>query len=147
VWDNYGWRGDFIMAGTGAVRKYDAEVLADQLNDYIDDNDDPRLCGFCVDRDKPRRETLWLLAKDCSNLSNAVSRAKEKCEIYLTGSTCAIHPKIAGIRLAANHNMYEKVATELTGANGGAIQVEAMSPIDRQARIAELMAKSVKLLT
>lgn len=107
---------------------YDAEELAKQLHDFIDANDDPQLAKFCLPREMPCRDTLNELAKNCTYLSAAITRAKAKCEIYLTGPDCKIHPKIAGIRLATNHGMAERIQQEITGKDGGDIVITVKTP-------------------
>jgi hypothetical protein len=107
----------------GRPKIYNADELAEQLHDFIDENEDPQIIKFLLPRDKPCHDHLLELAKNCRELSEAITRAKNKCAVYLTSPECAIHPKIAGIRLATNHGMAERIQQELTGANGGAIEI------------------------
>jgi hypothetical protein len=124
-----------------APRKYDAETLAKELNKYINENDDPRIVGFCIEEGRPCRDTLYELAKNCKSLSDTITRAKMKCELYLTGADCSIHPKIAGIRLATNHNMVER---QIVDNNiSGKLDVTS-DPAEVEKRIQELLAKMGK---
>ncbi len=119
--------------------KYNPDDLAEQLNVFIDSVDDPQLARFCLDRDKPSREHLWELAKENSKLSNAITRAKTKCELYLCSPDCKIHPKIAGIRLATNHNMVER--QQIDNTVSGSIDINTLSQEELDKRIADLLAK------
>jgi hypothetical protein len=118
-------------------REHNAEDLAEKLNQFIDETDDPQLAKFCLPRGMPARETLWELGKNCTSLANAITRAKAKCEIYLTGPDCKIHPKIAGIRLATNHNMVERQQID----SNVQVQNSDMTQAQIDARIKELLAK------
>lgn len=120
---------------------YNADELAEQLHDFIDITDDPQIIKFLLPRDKPCHDHLLELAKNCRELSEAITRAKNKCAVYLTSPECAIHPKIAGIRLATNHGMAERILQEITGANGGPVQVDTMTAEQRQERINDLLTK------
>jgi hypothetical protein len=103
--------------------KYDAEKLAEKLNDFIDQNDYPLLENFCRPKDMPRVTYLYDLAKKCISLSEAITRAKDAKLNYITSPDCKLHPKIAGIILASQYNMVER--TEVTGKNGGPIKTES----------------------
>lgn len=109
--------------GGGAPRIYDAEDLAEKLHDYIDSVNDPRIEEFCLPREMCSMVHLYELAKECKSLSNAISRAKMKRNIYLTGENCNIHPKVIGIRLCTDQGMTEKLQTEITGKDGGAVEI------------------------
>lgn len=63
--------------------KYNAEVLAEQLNAYIDSCDDPLLQEFCMPKDAPSRDTLHRLSKDSQLLSDAIKRCMDKQELTI----------------------------------------------------------------
>lgn len=64
----------------GRKRIYDAEVLAEQLDKYIDKSEDPMIEEFCL-INKIAKDTIYRLAKECSTLSDSIKKCSIKQEV------------------------------------------------------------------
>lgn len=58
--------------------------------------------------------------------SDAISdlKAKQEKELVANGLQSVFNPAITRLMLSSNHGYSEKTATELTGANGGPVQIQ-----------------------
>lgn len=61
-------------------KKYDAEIIAAELQAYIDSVDDPHIGGYCSLPGKPSRETVYELSLNCKALSDILKRSLAKQE-------------------------------------------------------------------
>ena len=64
----------------GRPRIYDAEVLATELNEYIDNTSDPMIEEYCLNTGVSK-DTVYRLEKECQNLSDAIKRCHAKQQI------------------------------------------------------------------
>ena len=65
----------------GRPRTYKAEDIAEQLNEYIDGSNDPYIEEFCLPKDRPSRDTVYRLAKECQELSDTIKRCLLKQDL------------------------------------------------------------------
>ncbi len=62
----------------GAPKQYHGDKVTKDLIDYIEKADDPIIEEFCLTKGNPCKETLYRIAKECKELSNAIKRCHEK---------------------------------------------------------------------
>ena len=94
------------MAKTGRPATYDAQELSDRLNAYIDSSDFPTLPAFCSERYNPSKDTLYRLAKDNEDLSDALKRLVCKQEAKLVSGEYK-HPVLAIFLLKQKQHGYQ----------------------------------------
>jgi len=64
----------------GRKRIYDAEVLAEQLDNYIENSEDPMIEEFCL-INKMSKDTIYRLEKECDALAYAIKKCSIKQEV------------------------------------------------------------------
>lgn len=104
----------------GREKKYDPELLAQQMSDYIDTTDDPQIAEFCLPKDMPCRDTINELSKNNQNLSDMVKRLIQKQEVYLT--RCGngnLHSSMAIFRLKQTVHGYRDKTEQDVNLSGG----------------------------
>jgi hypothetical protein len=65
---------------SGRKRIYDAEVIAKQLDSYIENSEDPMIEEFCL-INKMSKDTIYRLDKECDALAYAIKKCSIKQEI------------------------------------------------------------------
>lgn len=65
----------------GAPKQYHGEEVAKDLIEYIESTDDPIIEEFCIKKGNPCKETLYRIAKECKELSNAIKKCHAKQEV------------------------------------------------------------------
>ena len=68
------------MSKRGRPRIYDADELAEELLEYIENSDDPMIEEFCYNR-HVNKDTIYRLEKENSSLADAIKRCHLKQEI------------------------------------------------------------------
>jgi len=64
----------------GRPAKYDPEKVAIELNDYVEENDDPMIQQFCYET-KISKDAIYRLAKECDSLNDSIKRCHAKQEV------------------------------------------------------------------
>ena len=110
----YGTEGSENMA---RPKIYDAQDIAEKLNAYIFSSDDPLLAEFCLPVDQPCEDTIYRLAKENDELSEALKRLVKKQQVYLcrAGKQGSIPFQLAIFRLKQpQHNFRDNFTVDTT---------------------------------
>lgn len=92
-------------ARMGRPPTYDAQELAERLSVYVDSCDFPTLPAFCSVRSNPTKDTLYRLAKENVDLSDALKRLVSKQEARLISGEYK-HPILAIFLLKQRQHGY-----------------------------------------
>lgn len=60
---------------------YKAEEVAKDLEKYIKETEDPMIEEFCLPKDRPGKDTLYRLEKECTKLSDAIKSCHAKQQV------------------------------------------------------------------
>jgi hypothetical protein len=133
------------MAG-GRPKKYDPIDIAKRLDNYIKEEDNPILPGFCIQQGNPCKDTLYELAKNCTELSDSIKRAVDKQEAFYEKGAAngEVNPTFAIFKLKQpQHGWTDKQQID-TNVNAVVNDVTNLTPEQRKERIAELLEKYQK---
>lgn len=128
----------------GAPRKYKAEEIAKDLQEYIDKEieagNEPMIEKFCFPRDRPSKETVYRQAKECEELANAIKRCSQAQEIYTVegAQNGSINSTFAIFKLKQKRfGWRDKQEIEQTTVDA----TQDLTKEERRARISELKSK------
>ena len=90
----------------GRTATFDAQELAERLDAYIDAKEFPTLPEFCSIKTNPSKDTLYRLAKENDDLSDALKRLVCKQEAKLVSGEYK-HPVLAIFLLKQKQHGYQ----------------------------------------
>ncbi|QGZ99422.1 hypothetical protein [Dehalobacter restrictus] len=121
----------------GRPKEYDPEIIADRLEQFIKDNDQPFIQQFCLDEDISK-QSFYNLCNSNKRLLDANKKALDKQELFILNNapTGKYNPVFGIFRL-------KQPCFGYVDKNNDPIQVEisVVSPEERQQRIAALQNK------
>jgi hypothetical protein len=95
---------------------YDKDKIHEQLEQFIEDNEDPTIPGFCCKKDMPCKDTLYEWCKEDSRFSDSIKRLVGKQEAFLIRAK-DINPIMAIFRLKQPQHGYtdkQQIDTNVT---------------------------------
>lgn len=107
--------------------KYRNELL-EKFHTYIDKNHNPTLAGFCMERDRPNKDTLYEWAKSDWRYGEAIDRAIMKVEWYRLSGYSGNPSVDIFILKQPSHGYTDKQEFAHTGANGGPVILQWGTP-------------------
>ncbi len=121
---------------------YDADVIADKMELFIEEHEEPFIQEFCLNEGMSP-DTFYRLMKVNERLSEAHKKALAKQELYIlkNAPTGKYNPVFAIFKLKqAFHGWTDKVEQVTT------IDINVIPPDERRARIADLLSKKQEII-
>lgn len=126
----------------GQPAKYtEPATMADKIKRYFDDlKGPPTMAGLALALGFADRQSLIDYSERSEEFSCVIKNARVRIEAFHEARLATQSPT-GSIFWLKNHARYSD-RTELTGANGGPLEVITLTPAERAARIAEILAKA-----